>query len=175
VAYVLLREREKSISSLGNEYKKIPPNVYQAWYVTKQAIKPRYNITSGGTMVSTLPGAAVPATLQITSSDQVYTVAVSPSQFPSGPAQNVLAMTTEHPWPPSNQNLQIPWETILPTASRKCLTITRDGSFDPNSSTATYSWIFSSQTTLCQSSGRVQSHSSSPYRAELSSILYNKI
>jgi hypothetical protein len=30
VAYVLLREREKSISSLGNEYKKIPPNVYQA-------------------------------------------------------------------------------------------------------------------------------------------------
>jgi hypothetical protein len=155
---------------VGTEYKRLHPSESQARYTTQNAQKPRYDLASPSLMVSVFPGDVVSATLQPLRQAAVYTVNAATSQFLQGPTLDTL--TSNLPSSPvfSTRNLEIPWDSILSAASKQTLTIITDGSFNPTSGPASYSWIFRSTQTLCQSTGMRQSPSN-PYHAELSGIL----
>jgi hypothetical protein len=90
--------------------------------------------------------------------------------LPSGPIPFPLSTSSGQSRP---DPLSVPsqWQAILTTTETDALTIKCDGSYDPGTSSATFSWTFYGQHTICKGTGSIDDMNRNPYRAELYSIL----
>jgi ribonuclease HI len=92
-----------------------------------------------------------------------------------------LTRAAEHPTPSistqvlDNLGALTPLEEICKAAASGRLILSCDGSYQPDTRQASYSWVFSDGSKICDGSGSIQSSTNNPYRAELYAILVSMI
>lgn len=75
----------------------------------------------------------------------------------------------------NNLDALTPLGEIAQAAAGGKLILSYDGSHHPNTKQASYSWVFSDGSTICNGLGCIQSNNNNPYRAKLYAILVSMI
>jgi hypothetical protein len=144
---------------------------------TRSTITPWYDIS---TMILTHeepPETVVPATIE---QDRIGSPILKVNYLESKFTPS-LTRAVEQPTPSispqvlDNLDALTPLEEIFQAAASGRLILSCDGSYQPDTRQAPYSWVFSDGSKICDGSGSIQSSTNNPYRAELYAILVSMI